>query len=574
MNAPHRAGCGAFGSLSHPPFPTERSEVGSRTGVEIGGNSCTLVAVSPGLSGARVEAFRVLRYPPRDSAQFERELKQLIRDGVFPRVARVVVWPNRSAEGRFTLNPGSRSILRATVDHASSAMPGLAGWINRALVGVSVITQPPNGSADVLFAAADRAEVRSFMRPFRLAGFVVESLTTPGLALAAVARARRAESSESGTAYLELHPEQGMLAIVARGTLISSRHLHWQYPEDPDDPRARLPQLYTFVSRVGPEIGHACDAVRQEHGIGIDRIVMCGTLANLRSLAGPLAAELDLQVEVLDSLEAIDPDGIPEPRKTFCDAAASLYPAFAVAVEEGAVNLWPREGSLVRVPKPVAGASALATSAAAAAVVSYLLVAALMAPPAAERGDGQAPEAVALVVATKPLAAEHVAALESAGLSVLPVASSLAASDQPGGQVENGGAGKVGEERPSASQVQPRTPSPSRGAAARAREITARADMPLSTERPVAGVAGGAGSIPPSAQQQVASPMPIRQEESALNVASILRTGDRKLAIINGKIVSVGDRTGGFAVVEILPSAVVFRDSANRIVRVSLRGAS
>ena len=278
--------------------------------------------------------------------------------------------------------------------------------------------------------------------------------------------------------------------------------------------------------------------------LGIERLVICGTLSNLRSLTAPLAEELDLQVEVLDSLEGIDPDGIPEPRKAFSDTVASLYPACAVATEEGAVNLWPREGSLVRMPRPVAvvGASALATSAAAAAVVSYFLVAAPMTAPAGERGDGRTPEIAAPVVAAKPLAAGRVAKIELAGLVAPPGASSFVASDEPGGQVEDGGAGKAEGERPSANQVQPRTPAPSRRATARAPEVTARADLPPSM---------------PSAKPRVASPAPTLQPSSVLDVVSILLTGDRKLAIVNGRIVSVGDQVGGFAVVEILPSAVL-----------------
>jgi hypothetical protein len=54
-------------------------------------------------------------------------------------------------------------------------------------------------------------------------------------------------------------------------------------------------------------------------------------------------------------------------------------------------------------------------------------------------------------------------------------------------------------------------------------------------------------------------------------VSSILWSSDRKLAIVNSRIVGAGDSVGRHTVVEIQSDAVVFRDRAGRLHRAGLR---
>ena len=527
----------------------------------------------------RVEAFRVLTYPPSDPEHFERYLKELVGDGTFPRHACVVSWPSRLAEARFTLRPVRGSLVRAASDYASSTIPGLSGWVDDALVGVSIIARASDESVEVLFAAADRTDVRSLVSPFRRAGFVIESLTTPGHALAAVARTRGLLPSESAAAYLALHRDQAMLSVVARGALVSARRLRCVYPDEPEDGRARLLQRYTFVSGVGAELSHVFGALRDEHGIGIERIVLCGTLPSLRSLTEPLAEEFNLEVEVLDSLDTIDPRSVPQPHQEFCDAVAGLRTAWAVAVEGTPVNLWPREAGRVRVPRRVAmvGASALATSAAAAAVVSYVLVTAPGTPPAEHLEDATlvTSQGVAAEVASAPGVGSIIATAEAVPGEGDALSRPVSA-DQPA-PVPTTDFGQ-GDAVASGGDAGDPTPAPPA-------EIAAAQSPAESTSRPqgsVAPVDPGPAQMngprlsptPRGRDVRIALPAPTRAVDDGLDVVSILFAGDRKLAIVNGQIVNVGDRVGGFDVIEILPSSVVFRDAGNRIVRVLLRGGA
>ena len=52
--------------------------------------------------------------------------------------------------------------------------------------------------------------------------------------------------------------------------------------------------------------------------------------------------------------------------------------------------------------------------------------------------------------------------------------------------------------------------------------------------------------------------------------AVVLQHADRKLAIIDGRIVQVGDDVRGARVVEITPNSVLFRDRDGRLRKLSL----
>jgi hypothetical protein len=53
-------------------------------------------------------------------------------------------------------------------------------------------------------------------------------------------------------------------------------------------------------------------------------------------------------------------------------------------------------------------------------------------------------------------------------------------------------------------------------------------------------------------------------------LGTILYGADRKLAIIDGRIVQVGDSVRGAQVVEITPNSVFFRDREGRLRRLTL----
>jgi hypothetical protein len=57
------------------------------------------------------------------------------------------------------------------------------------------------------------------------------------------------------------------------------------------------------------------------------------------------------------------------------------------------------------------------------------------------------------------------------------------------------------------------------------------------------------------------------------SLGTILYSPDRKLAIIDGRIVGVGDEVRGARVTEIMPNAVLLRDAQGRLRRLALTGA-
>lgn len=66
------------------------------------------------------------------------------------------------------------------------------------------------------------------------------------------------------------------------------------------------------------------------------------------------------------------------------------------------------------------------------------------------------------------------------------------------------------------------------------------------------------------------SPVPLKTPVPAVN--SILVSPDRRLAVLDGAIVGVGDAVGLRVVVQIEPEAVILREPSGYLIRVSIRG--
>ena len=71
-----------------------------------------------------------------------------------------------------------------------------------------------------------------------------------------------------------------------------------------------------------------------------------------------------------------------------------------------------------------------------------------------------------------------------------------------------------------------------------------------------------------------ARPAAASREQNALpfdaSLETILYSRDRSLAIVNGRIVQLGDEVHGARIVDITPSEVLLRDSDGRLRRLSL----
>jgi hypothetical protein len=104
-------------------------------------------------------------------------------------------------------------------------------------------------------------------------------------------------------------------------------------------------------------------------------------------------------------------------------------------------------------------------------------------------------------------------------------------------------------------------------------EIVTRAPVtgsaPVAVDRPPV-----AGSTPtaPARVRPAASPEVAESFDAVLG--TILYSPDRKLAIVDGRIVAVGDDVRGAKVVEITAAAVTLRDAQGRLRQLTLRNAA
>jgi hypothetical protein len=445
------------------------------TGVEIGLDSCVLVRVRPGADGVRVSAVQGLNDGDWDSGQtLTDSLRDLRRTGQYPRRARVVAW---GAEG---------------------------------------------GPAEPLTQAA--------IAPLVAAGFTVEAVFSPARALLALATARPAAPSRGGEVWLALNRTAAAMAIVEGGRLLFSRVFDWNY-RPAATVREELLQRYSLVAHLAPEIRHALEVVRQEHGAPVTAIVTCGDLPDLRSLTMPLIEELDMEVETLDTLDGISLEG--SVAGIAADRAPALRLACAAAATARAERLEPRRLAAI-----------------AAALVIFLLGGWLLAGYLRGTRSEDSPAAAAAPAATVPQAGDRTREAPQQAPVPATAAGSAAAVSAP----------------PSPPVPEPRGPR-----AAEAGDGTRPAATMGRRETNVPGPVQG-NEAPPRRVARPASQVeraPLRDALPVVN--SILVAPDRRLAVANGEIVREGDAIGRRVLVRIEPGALVLREPSGLEVRVPIR---
>ena len=242
------------------------------TGIELGPNYCVLVRGGPAGSQQTVSAASTLLLSASGDRQSRvHRLREARERGDFPSRARVVAWGSGSATA-------------------------------------------PNDIA----ALAALAE----------AGFEIGLVLSPPQALGRMVRARSTYAS-TGTAVaaLSLNNHGAAIAIVAGAEVICSRVFAWSLGTPFGGERSALLDRYVLVSQLAPQLQHVIDLVRPVNGVTVTSVLVSGNLPDLRSLAMLLIAEMDIEVETLDSAELLEPGGAD----AFSDSIASLQLAAAVA---------------------------------------------------------------------------------------------------------------------------------------------------------------------------------------------------------------------------------------------------
>ena len=312
--------------------------MGTRVGIELSPTACRIVEVDGGLpwrkrqSDTRVGSFAVL---PPSGPETREKLESLRR-----RHAAVIVWGGRSEHRQVMVTAGSYESMRAEA-LASLAAAGLQTSGVWADIAPATSADDKAARRPVIVSMASASELVEAIQPLREAGIRIRTVTTPAVALGSLARLRQAFAEPGAIeAYVALDEQATCIALVRSGVLLAARDLAWGFIDQNDahsEPRSReditawlAESISEFVAAIGGAPGD------------IGQVCVCGGLPELRSMAAALMARLDVEVEPLDSLFAIDAARLPEPADEFRERGAELRLAWSVAAD------WPPAINLLR----------------------------------------------------------------------------------------------------------------------------------------------------------------------------------------------------------------------------------
>jgi hypothetical protein len=277
-----------------------------------------------------------------------------------PREAWVTLWGLPSVHQFLRLPPARDADLQAlAIREARADLAPLQAGGDRLAVAIVVGPDVHVGThrrREVSLVAAGEAEISRRIQPLSDAGFDVQGVSTPALALASVAREQPGVAPGTTTAYVALEASATCVAIIRGGVLLFSREIPWGFA-DSGEP---------IAERLSAELRRSMLFFRQTFRTAVDVVVLCGGMTGLRSLTSPVGSTLGVPVQTLDSLSGIDAGSIPEPADTFRAAVAELWPAIATAAgrESGAGLLPASVRAMRRQRKEITGIAAALVAAA------------------------------------------------------------------------------------------------------------------------------------------------------------------------------------------------------------------
>jgi hypothetical protein len=375
-----------------------------------------------------------------------------------------------------------------------------------------------------LNASRDLSQVPD-LGPLVAAGFQIDSMISPLEALADLVRAGNGATDQGqAVAALSINHHGVAIVIVADGKVVASRLFDWPLGRPFSGSRSEILERYLLVSQLAPELKHLIDLVKPVHGVVVTSVLACGNLPNLRSLSMLLIEEMDVEVETLDSTDLLDPrsgarfiDIVPALQLAARATSQHVVPIAFGSDDRSGNNMLqdPREQPVMRPPRPKARRSPSAWLTAVAALV-------LCATWSVLEVSGSSPVTPVLNIQSI--------------FASLPAIPDLPA-EATMGRVEPGSLSAVRASRPTEpgeDAATRRAPAPG---AARIQERTADSAQLTATPR----------------------------------VDGIMIAGDRRLAIVNGNVVSVGDFVGSYVLVRIERDGLVLKSPTNREVRIAVR---
>lgn len=377
--------------------------------------------------------------------------------------------------------------------------------------------------------SADDPIALALIRPVTEAGFKVERVLTPPEALAQLAASRPRNSGNGAVAWLSLNMHGAAIAIVRGTELLFARTFEWSYTPMAAGSKAQLLQRYSLIAQLAPELSRGIAVVRDATGVTVDAAVTCGDLPDLRSLTMPLIEELDLEVETLDSTEGLRAVGRAKAER-FAESAPIMRLACAVAAAR-VQRSRARVQSLLRIAAALALAVGLVWGAYAFST-RWL-------------GGPVDPARSAPVKTPKTVAAPPPGRNPSSKMPISAMGGSSSTASAP-----------------AASAVKPGV------TASRSAPPPASASAPAqSSAAPPAPAARTVENEPTRPTGPRLTPL----KDPLPKIESILIDEDRRLAIVDGGIVGVGDAVGPRVVTGIDRDGVVFREPSGLVIRVRLR---
>jgi Tfp pilus assembly PilM family ATPase len=487
-----------------------------RVGIELSRSRCALIDLD--VSGratrdvtARVRTFRTIAWNPDNSVAAVATLRAL-RDSLGPARAVVAVWGIDSTCLHLSLPSADDATLRAQALREARMTAPFDDM--DATSGVLVDDVPSWRSTtmrEATVVTAPAADLRARLAPLAAAGFTIEAAITPVLALASLSRLLQGPGDDTVRAYVAVNAEATAVAIVRHGLLLLGREIPLPFNVNARgadaDGRTAAGDALEFVRRLAPELRRSFLAFKQQSRVDVAQVFVCGQYPDLRALTAPLMQSLQAEVATLDSTQGLASGAAID--ADIRDRAGELRVAWAAAADlSGSIDLRPRDAALTREP---AGRSRRFGRAAAVLVVFAVLF--VFGREAWMRADNQ---------------------LRALRDEVARLQARLHAAERA---------------RAEAS----RAPSPAPPALA-PRPLSAGEPAPLRVDRRVGTAAPAAAAAP------AADPV----------IQCILYAPDRRLALIGGHVVRVGDRVDAGVIADIEPKAVIVRRPSGELRRVEV----
>ncbi len=271
-----------------------------------------------------------------DTSTVTEALARLRQARKLQRHAWVTMWGLRSTQQLLWLPAeGAADLEELAIRQARTAIAPLETGGDGATVVVAPVADVPVGSErrrEVSLVAVSNADVRDHLQPVVDAGFIVDGVGTPALALAALARRRR-DGRPGATAYLALGARATCLAVVRDGVLLYGREMPWGHAGAAGE---------AIDERMSADLRRSLVLFERTFGASVHSVVLCGDRPNLRGVTQPLSDALGVPVEALDSLAGLDADAVQDQVGEFHTHVAALRIAIAAGADlTSTTNLLP-----------------------------------------------------------------------------------------------------------------------------------------------------------------------------------------------------------------------------------------